>query len=253
MKNKFKKNIAMTLAEVMIVFLIIGIVATLTTIAINKTTTRTVNKNMTTAAFVNLQTVIGEIIATSSNRTLPATGISLCTSITNIFNTAGNIDCNQTATDGSTFSTASLINFKTTNGMKFYNFGTNAVGPNADGSSDFFIYVDIDGANRNSVLDTDVIKFQINTKGQVLPAYNSIAATNIDYLSAGVKYKIKATSVIGWLVESTNYRNAICTAGLGIGTYCSLAPTIAANANCTNGTYICEIVLHKPKDFSLKK
>lgn len=248
MKNKFKKNIAMTLAEVMIVFLIIGIVASLTTIAINKATTKTANKYMTTAAFVNLQTVIGEIISDSSNKDLPATGISLCTSITNIFNTAGKIDCNQTATDGSTFSTASLINFKTTNGMKFYNFGTV---PDVNG--DFYIYVDIDGDNRNSKLNEDIIKFQINQNGMVLPAVGSIAATNTDYLSAMMQYTVKATLVKKKSNISQDYRTVVCTAGLGIGNYCTTAPAIAASTNCGNGIWACEVILEKPKDFLLKK
>lgn len=248
MKNKFKKNIAMTLAEVMIVFLIIGIVATLTTIAINKATTKTANKYMTTAAFVNLQTVIGEIIATSSNRTLPATGISLCNSVIDIFNTIGTPDCNQQANDLSTFSTASLINFKTTNGMKFYNFGKPP-----DGSGDFYIYVDIDGDNRNSQLNEDIIKFQINQNGMVLPAVDSIAATNTDYLSAMMQYTVKATLVKKRTNISRDYRAVACTAAYTTGTYCTTAPAVAANANCASGLWACEVILEKPKDFSLKK
>lgn len=245
MKISLKKNLAMTLSEVMIVFLIIGIIAALTSIAINKATTKTTNKYMTTAALVELKQALGDIIADDSDSTLPTTGPELCDLLTNTFNTVGTIS--RTSTTSSGFNDTNF-NFKTTNGMRFYH-----VGANVDANGDFYIYVDIDGANRKSVLNEDIIKFQIHRNGAVYPAYDSIAATSTDYLTASSKYTVAANSSTDWVVLATNYRDAICKSGLGIGTYCTAPPPISANTNCTNGTWICELVLQKPKNFAEKK
>lgn len=241
---------ALTLAEVMVCFFVIGIIAGIT-IMVNMQKNDQVQKYMYYAAVMNLKSAVGQMIAedrTNLGKLLPAAGAGtngLCNLlIRDIINIVGAANCSATtATSTTNFATATP-NFTTSNGMRFYNFGATPVG------SIYTIFVDIDGvrANSKSTLNTDVFKFTINRNGEVLPDHllPATAANNLNYISAGVTYLVGTpTGVqIRWALQDVTYRTALCASReVEDGTFCT-GVTIG-NANClTKG--VCKVVIKKP-------
>lgn len=256
MKTKiFKKLIAFTIAEVMLTFIIIGIIAVAVT-GISKAKISYAYSCAYYAAFRNLKQAAGEIVSASS--TLPATGTGangLCQVIggTNgVFNTIpSTIDCTKTTT--TTFTDANM-NFKTTNGMRFFNFASAPTTNVSPPYSYYKVFVDIDGDKGPASLSTDVMAFYIFTNGVVLPAENSYNGADPTFITASVK--LSTNGVISWPTMGVSYRQAICTAGDVINptaygsvagtfyqTYCS---GITQNAACTTIGNYCETVIAKP-------
>lgn len=210
--NNSKKNIsAFTLAETLIVILVVAIIS-LTTIAITKTQINFAEQMAAYATVKNMQSIITELIATSgAGKQLPAKGYvgdgtGLCEKIVHIVNTMGTVDCTTNVTTG--FTNANK-NFKLSNASMFYNLGAD---PDANGT--FTIFVDIDGSNRGkSVLDTDVLKFMITKTGDVV--LDSAAATNKSLISASVKYEDYTSGArkIGYVANSVTFKEAVCKMG----------------------------------------
>lgn len=247
-----KKLNAFTLAEIMVVMVIISVLAS-GTITLTKYKNNYVNKYMYYSAFINLKQGVGALISEGcsdsdltnsicdAKNKLPRYGYNasystrnLCYRLSQVFNTVGTIDCTQTATSG--FSTATP-NFILTNGIRFFNLGTTAA------TNSYTIYIDFDGPRRSGTLNTDVMAFIINTDGSVYPEPSSTAANDATYLAASVRYRNTAASpVYIWLYKSISYRAALCYAtGSYNGAACT-SPT--QDAACTTNN--CQVVIIKP-------
>lgn len=237
-KNK-NKNInfkaAFTIAEVMIVFVIISFVVMVGVRTIHESFDKNLNKFMYYSAFENLKSAVAETLAINSTIDFATTsGTTFCTYLTDVINTIGTITCSAT---GTTDFPSLTPNFTASNGMKFYNFGAAATPP-------YTIYVDIDGPRRTSTLDTDVMEFTITSDRTVLPAAGSVASDSTDYLTASVTYLNTGLGRLDWFVQNVSYKNAACTAGKITGAaYCG---TYTAETACVDGTYECNVVINKP-------
>ena len=247
-------NKAFTIAELMIVLVIIGIISTATYKIIQSKASYFRTKYMAYSAFTNLKNGVNELIAAGCNSSavtmcptpgkavLPILGhdaasapaLGLCDRLANdVFNTIGLTNCALTTSSGFNSTNA---NFKTTNGMSFYNFGSN---PDAI-TNLYTVYIDIDGsANGNSSTTKDILTFTIGNDGTVLPAYNSVGATNNAYLSASVMYT-NSSGNYTWVDNGANYQTAYCDVN---GTY---PPNnlCAKAAACTTNT--CTLSIDKP-------
>jgi type II secretory pathway pseudopilin PulG len=250
LKKSFKR-IAFTMAEVMIVVVIIGLLALVGMKTITFQRAKYDNKYMTYSAYKALRDGAAELKAAGcwdSDKTnaycdeviyLPkighnATSRGLCDRLADLYNTSGTVYCTQKATDANV-STATP-NFALTNGMKFYNLGDNA------SSNLFTVYVDIDGTRRSSILDDDIVKFTINDQtGVVLPYYNTIAATSTSYLSTSVGYRDAITNkgVYTWVISNVPMKTAYCAA---YGSY----PNTTCTINATCQTHACDVVVDEP-------
>lgn len=167
---------------------------------------------------------------------IPGANNGVCDRLVDIINTVGTVDCSLTATSG--FKTATP-NFVTANGIRYFNFGSNA---DADGV--YTIYADIDGNKRNGVLNEDVLAFNIYLDGSIFPTSDSIAANNRTYLSASVIYE-NTDGTLEYPLNGVSYREALCKAGLGPSTaYCTGYSTITA---CSAGNHECSLVINKPQ------
>lgn len=178
-------------------------------------------------------------------------------------NVAGTIDCTQTATDSTNFTTATP-NFITTNGARFFNFGAplSSPAPTATASNGYYtVYIDIDGKKRSGRMtesatgkkDVDVIKFYVAVDSskpfQVIPDPDSIAANDTDYLTASVKYLASGATAYTYVLTGVDYRTAICAADPTapqkvISDYCSAAHTYGVrtqNATCSANSCIFEL------------
>ncbi len=231
------KTKAFTLAQLMLTFLIIGIIASITIKIVDVKKTY-INKFLYYSAFTNFKLSVAELLA--DNRSLltsTTTGAGFCGNLINVFNTVGRADnttCTYTATSG--FDSANP-NFITTNGMRFYNFGGNPTPP-------YTVYVDIDGKSRNGILNEDVMQFNIYEDGTVLPSPSSIGATSNEYLSAAVRYPDTPHSY-HLVAKSVPYFDAVCIAkGEYTGATCPAEALLLYNSNCSN--HDCLVVINKP-------
>lgn len=245
MKQLFKR--AFTLAELMIAFMIIAIVATITVQGI-RLRDNIITRYLSYSAIKNLQLLVGEVLADGFNgdKLLPdfgyvGDGTGFCEKISNKVNTIGTTDCNNVLRE-SVFTPANA-NFITANGFVFFNFGV-APTPLVTTESDryFTVNIDIDGKRGSSVDNEDVQEFRIYRDGRLLPISTSKMATDKNYLTASVKYK-DGSGNTNWLSKSVSYKEALCVSGyidpaiVGCG-------GIAKNALCDTNT--CEVVINKP-------
>lgn len=271
MKKNCKKIKAFTLAEMAVVFMILGLIATATFTITKSKSNYYLNKFMYYSAFNNLQKGIEELAAAgcsdddllttpsphpycATRYSLPLIGHNgtlrgLCDRLAaEEFNTVGTIDCTKTITGNPGTFTLANANFTTTNGMRFFNFGST---PTANA---YTVYIDIDGPKRNAILNEDVMKFNVYTNGTFLPAPNSIGANDANYLSASVKYWDSSINKYSCPLTSVSYREASCEANkapLIDATYCSSTnsspyPARPVYTNCSNGTYDCKLIIHEP-------
>lgn len=133
------------------------------------------------------------------------------------FNVTGTINCN-IATDSAGPFDDSHLNFVTTNGMRFFNFGAALADQTTATANYYTVYIDIDGKKRSGRLtesadgkkDADVIKFYVSMDGNtVVPDPNSIAANDTEYLTASVKYENSSGKYI-YPLTGVTYRRAFC-------------------------------------------
>lgn len=260
--NKFCKKIeAFTMAEVMIVMVIIAIVS-LATYGVMKAQTNYATKYQYYAAIMNLKQATGEVIADgytlagtlhkeippiASKATADATNPEgFCNKLTDIMNIIPDIGGNPPSTTcGYTASptnfSAADPNFVTTNGQKYF-FNTT--------TPPYTIYIDINGTRGNSVSNgttPDVQPFIVNSDGTVFPHPTSLGATSLNYLAASVQYR-DASGHIVVVERGVTYYQAVCDANppgaspiLYNTTTCSRS---AAAGNCA--TNICEVIINKP-------
>lgn len=184
-------------------------------------------------------------------------------------NVTGAITCEKAAITSETgqFDDAH-VNFTSTNGARFFNFGAPLNSQTAATATGFYtVYIDIDGKKRSGRMtqsasgkkDVDVIKFYIavdasnsSVPSQVLPDPNSIAANDTDYLTASVKYLNVAGTAYTYVLTGVDYRTALCatypafsfTVGATTINYCAAQADYGArsqNSNCTSNTCFLEL------------
>jgi len=252
MENISKETKAFTLAEIMVGLTIVAIVA-ITTIGIQKSRTDYANKFMYYAALNNTQSIVNELISNGCDTSKdtgcgvskllpthghedsgPAKDLGFCDKLTDMMNTVGPTDCSQIADDSTNFNTTTP-NFSTTNGMRYFNLGSNpnyigsipsySVGTGNDYDNEIYTaYVDIDGADKGkNTLNTDIMKFYISRDGLIiLPAQDSTGANDTKYITASVNYKDSSGQDV-LVLPNLSYREAACTADGGKGQVVSTA------------------------------
>lgn len=278
MKKNYKK-IAFTIAEILMALGISAVIAVIFFKNVKTANTHYANSLGAYSAFKNLETVANDLATNPgcssadlaqtptpycvTAKSLPSFGHSssntrgFCDRLVNEeFNTTGAVNCDQTAigaiSDATDFKTATP-NFVTTNGMRFFNVGALPTATISDAVGYYSIYVDIDGTKRNGKLNEDVIKFLVlAADGSVIPDASSIAANNIDYLSASAWYNDGTKDV--YVFSSVPYRQAACAASSlsipnpfpFIGTdYCSTSPSQPQASACNS--HSCSFDYAKPK------
>lgn len=191
-----KKLAGFTIGELAVTFIIIAII-TAATMKVSASRVEYAQKQVAKATFNNVKSAVGNLIAdgyVSGTTTLKqlnttahaADNSGFCDRMASTLNTvpiiisggAANSNCAASAvTDSGPFDDAHL-NFKTSNGAKYYNFGKDAVG------GQYTVYIDIStGKNQGTLnstplnnfssslssisLNGSVIKFFIKTDGTV--------------------------------------------------------------------------------------
>lgn len=250
-----------TLAEVVTALLVIAVVASVT-MKITSERQNYINKILYYSAFINLKQMTGELITQGcpedgnkkkltvvsgdSGYTSGLGAVNVCTRLLGILNVVyqGNSGCSASTigsyplTSSTYFNTnlASYMNFSTSNGLRFFNFKADA-----DANKNFTIYVDVNGARGSGIIDQDVIAFIVNNDGTVLPHPSSIIATDVNALSASVRYTNASNQVIA-VENKIPYKQAVCDANATYGgTACARS---AAAAICATQT--CNVIINKP-------
>lgn len=245
------KKTAFTLAEVLITLVIAGLIAWPFMQAAKRSTRHYTNSLGTYSALKNLETAAYDMAqgvgcTTADIAATPTTTPThpYCTSSTGVlpqykhtdpaatvpnrgfcdrlaneeFNTAGTVDCTLSISSETGQFDTSHMNFQTTNGMRFFNFGAALAGQSAT-TTYYTVYIDIDGPKRNGSLtesvagakDADVVKFLVSIDGNtIVPDASSIAANDTDYLSASAWYVSGGNNV--YVLSGVPYRQAACAA-----------------------------------------
>lgn len=206
MKISWKKIAAFTLSEIMVVLFVISVIA-LATYKISASRTDYVYKYMHAAALRNLKRGVGEIIADGTTsagvttKTLPTDGPTFCAKFAELANTVGTINCSQIIDAVNPVFDLTTANFIGSNGIRFFNFGSNPVGtaPNQV----YKVYVDIDGAKGSSTLNKDVWPFCISMKGRITDCVTPESCGSV----SGTQYE-QSGSAINMVDIDTN---AICS------------------------------------------
>lgn len=250
MKVFCKKNIAFTLAEVMIVLAIASVIA-LISIKLVKSVTNSTTKYSYYAAFTNLKQGVGELMADGyvdagavRHKALPpigntAAGVDgFCNRLSDVYNVPGAISCTRAST---TVFTTATVNFTTANGMGFYNLGSDSV---VSAPANFFnVYIDINGTKGSGVINQDVMRFLVFTDGTVHPAPDSIAYTDTSFITATVRYANGAGVDIP-LYRGVSYQHAMCKAGIITNACTPLSSNGIDNTHCGNNN--CYVVINRP-------
>lgn len=257
---KKNNNFAFTVAEILIVLLIISIIAIATT-GIDKVRSYYTNKFMYYAAVVNLQQSVGNLIADGCLPADVASGYCLgikslpyntsaarggfCKRLADVLNIQGSANCAAAATSSSFIDTN--LNFATNNGQRYFNLNNSI-----SASTYYVVYIDIDGKKGSGTLNKDVFEFHIYPDGRVYPAYNSVSSTgpnSTTYLSASSIYY--DTSGNTHLVSNgVTYYQAVCDA-TGVydpsaGSTCSSTTNFTTYCDVANGKNPCSVILNKP-------
>lgn len=274
-----KKNKAFTIAEVLVAIAIVSVISILTIKDVQLKRIQYLNNFMTYSAITNIQKAVTILLEEYCTATEIANGTcendishptykflpmkahtadnrGFCDRFADLANVVGDIRCDALATnvdDSSDFSTA-VPNFSTSNGMRFYNFQQN---PTVIGADHMYnIYVDIDGSQRKSKFNEDVLKFCITTKGLALPDENSKAARDKSYLAASIQYIYSDPNppytTAPKLIDSATdviYRDAICGK---YGSYFSTPCATAAYTGICQLDETCEIKITRPSFFMLR-
>ncbi len=121
-----KKLFAFTLAEILLVFAFIGVIATAYTVDSRSKVETIQNKLLIYNLFKSLDLASREIARTNSD-VVPDDGVTFCNNLADIMNTVGEVKCDSSLVNyGTDFTTP---NFVASNGMRFYNV---AAAPTAD-------------------------------------------------------------------------------------------------------------------------
>lgn len=271
--NKKRKNIsAFTLLEMMVIFIIMGIIAAAVA-KIAKTRTDYTNQYMYYAAYTAIKDGMSELIAIGclssdlevcgTTKSLPLKGhvadnTGFCDRISDLYNTVGTVNCD-TSTDippGTTDFSSKTPNFVTTNNLRFYNMAADPIPMSYDPSSGagdeislqtYVFYVDIDGPKRHSILNQDVVRFYVlQDDAKLMFDPTSVGSTNLAYLSASVRYK-DSSRVYHWLDRGVSLQRAMCISGsVPYINFCDNFGITRDTTNCPASGSTCEVIINKP-------
>jgi hypothetical protein len=248
--HKVFRKLAFSIAEVMLVCFIVGIVSILfMRIASSKDTYAI--KMMYYSANKNLKQAIDYVQAIgykaddgSSVYKFQDTGNKFCNYLKDVYNIVGTENCAATASSTDFVkgkSPAPTPSFKLSNNVTFYNVGANLVNKTASTDGYYDIFVDVNGPDKgDNVLNADVFEFYVTPSAKYYPAPNSMPANDPTFISAYVNYLdssekphqfdlrvpyLKAYCESGTV--ETQLFNTLCTAkGYSVNTtYCSSSPS----------------------------
>lgn len=256
-KIKNKNKFGFTLAEVMVVFTIIAIVAVVSS-KIVKSQMNFATKYLYYAAFTNMQSVVGNLVAdgykftdnivhtglwtTWDNPTATATtSVGVCQRMVKVLNlinvdTLNQFYCTPTFASNTDFK-AATPNFITINGMRYFNSG-NAPSP-------YKIYIDINGNKGKGVLDDDVFAFLISTNGVVRPDPASVASDSTKYLSTTYRYWDTTNSKYVIVDRNASFKTAVCATGVSA-TVPVYSCSVAVDSHCSTTPNLCDFSVNPP-------
>lgn len=246
---------AFTLAEAMICFVVISIIAVFW-IGIMRSNKAFNVRMMYYATLKNLgdvaQNMVVDGYVSGGTRVFELPTAGFCASITQYLNVVGTTTCANTAT------TANFVkggnpqpSFTLSNGSVFYNVNSyNATKKYYD------VFVDVNGNDGDHVFNQDVFEFYITLSGHVYPATTTYAAAanNITFLSAGVTHRNATTAEREYVAGSENksYMSALCASNTVedalYSTLCTSYGLSKDTTNCSQGTSgnTCKIKVHQP-------
>lgn len=219
-----RKNDGFTLAELMLVLIMTGILASLSIGVIKYTMTN--YKDVYYAAYRNLQKGTGEVISNSMTKKLPATtspATTFCQQLADVYNTvaSGTADCTYTYNmspartfSGGVLPTVTQPSFSLSNGQRYY-VGSTFV---PVGDENYFnqpatvVVIDLNGKGGPNVFDSrtntknaEIVAFDVLQDGTVLPM--SPMADKQDGLLANVVTCSRDTGCDPDLTKNILYRN----------------------------------------------
>jgi len=149
---------AFTLAETLIVLVIIGVIASLTIPTLMKNVSYNNDKVLFKSAYKIVETAVSDLISDVAIYPAGQLDITLCNNFANKMNTLGNINC--TSSDYGN----KMPNFVTSNGMAWYGLDLADFNP-----VDYTIFgVDIDGINKGTnTLHSDIMAIRLYKTGKV--------------------------------------------------------------------------------------
>ena len=219
--NGFKK-LAFSVAEVMLVCLIIGIVSVVF-MRVASSRDKYAVKMMYFAANKNLKQATDYAIAVgykaddgSVSYKFPDTGNKFCNYVKDVFNIVGTENCYATAASTDFVKgkyPPPTPSFMLSNNATFYNVGANVI--NKTGSTDGYydIFVDVNGAGKgDNVLNSDVFEFYVTPSAKFYPAATSVPANNSSFITAHVNYLDSKEKVQRFDLRAP-YLRAACESG----------------------------------------
>jgi len=168
-----------TLAELMIVLLIMGVVASLTIPTLLKNVSSNNNRILFKSAYKLVETTVNDEISDISLYPTGTFDSTFCTNFFSNLNTIGTVNC--AASTLPTASTEGTPNATTSNGMRWYGFNT-ALAQTAFAINDttpLTVSVDIDGLKGKHTPNIDVFQINVFRTGKV----NVTGTTETNYLS----------------------------------------------------------------------
>lgn len=257
-----KKNKAFTLAEILIMLVIMSIV---TTIILQTTKPLTQGyKSLYYYALNNVKKIGGELVAMKSTGKLEIDDTKFCPGLIDILTTVGYdsvcgplYTANKITPFGDLDETKlGVPTFVLGNGQRFY-LSTRI--PELPNMGYRVITVDLNGKSRPNILGQDIVSFIMYDNGEVVPVGN--AAEDKSYLMVTTKIFSKYTgNHTGNYVKDAegskllSYRNGVCTAGYSsaFSDYCSSSAgflnSYTVNDSCTpeNANTFCQVSYIKP-------
>ncbi len=249
-----KKN-AFTLAEIVIMLIIMGILSAILLQDTNPFLPK--YKSLYYYLHKNVKKFTGELIAESSNKQLSSNDVNFCSDLLNNLNAVGGQEsCNAFYTgtiydpyNGLTASTIDTPSFTLTNGQRFY-LSTRLEDPISGGYR--ILAADLNGKSKPNETDKDIVPFALKDDGTIIPLGEPI--NNKEYLSAIVKvYNGESGVTTGQTVmsgsdEVLTYKQALCLSGNPVeplNGYCSPI-TIDSKCDRTIGSTFCRMTIQKP-------
>jgi Tfp pilus assembly protein PilE len=216
------KKIAFSLAEVMLVCFIIGIVSVVSIRIASSRKTYAIkmmyfaaNKNLKQAAdyaqAMGYKADDGSVVYK-----FPDTGNKFCNYLKDIFNIVETENCSATASAGDFVkgkSPAPTPSFRLSNDVTFYNVGSNVI--NKTGSTDGYydLFIDVNGQDKgDNVLNADVFEFYVTPSAKFYPSQSSAPANNSSFITAHVNYLDSNEKVQRFDLRAP-YLRAICESG----------------------------------------
>lgn len=276
----FRKS-AYTLAEVVVVMLIIAVIVAIS-IKITRAKLDSIVSLTYYSAFDTLRSVSEEMLKDFRNTdeyvkdtdnqdavTLPRSADNFCELFISYVNTKINDD---DSCKGNSVTDASDFNDKEPdiilrNGMKLYNVSQEAeeiadLENNDEGVKynknsteidsnkwGYTVYVDLNGNKGNGELWDDVYKYYITLSGKVIPAYNAEGdgGDSRFHLQVSVKEEVEEK----WIKKNVSYKEAACSSGyINSSTpYCSTATAVLQTIKCAADGADCTLKFIMPVRF----